>query len=156
MLMKSFVLSAYAAIALWASSLSANAAAFKVGTLICIADARIGFIVGSQQSLRCTFSRRNSSRRYIYEGTVRRIGLDIGFTPVGSLSWIVFARNSQIGRATLRGNYVGASGSVAFGVGLGANALIGGSRRTVVLQPVSIERQIGINLAAGIATLRLR
>lgn len=156
MSMKSLVLSACAFIVFCASSPSINAAPFKVGTMICIGDTRIGLIVGSQQSLRCTFSGRNSSRRYIYEGVVRRIGLDIGFTPVGSLSWIVLARNSQIGRGTLRGNYVGASGSVAFGPGLGANVLIGGSRRTVVLQPVSIERQIGLNLAAGIATLRLR
>jgi uncharacterized protein DUF992 len=70
--------------------------------------------------------------------------------------WRVFARNSQIGRGTLRGSYVGVSGSAAVGFGLGANALIGGSRRTIVLQPLSVERQIGLNLALGVAKLILR
>jgi hypothetical protein len=29
------------------------------------------------------------------------------------------------------------------------NVLIGGSRRTIVLQPLSVERGIGVNLAVG-------
>jgi hypothetical protein len=140
----------------FALSLPAHAAAFRAGTLTCAGSPRVGLIVGSRQSLRCIFRMRNGSRQYIYEGVVRRIGLDLGVTPAGSLIWVVFARNSQIGRGTLRGNYVGASGSVAFGPGLGANVLIGGSRRTVALQPLSVERQIGVSLAAGIATLTLR
>jgi hypothetical protein len=76
-------------------------------------------------------------------------------TSAGTLSWAVFARNSRIGPGTLRGSYVGASGNVALGPGLGANVLIGGSRRTIVLQPLSIERSIGINLAAGVTHLTL-
>jgi hypothetical protein len=95
-------------------------------------------------------------RQYIYEGTVSRIGLDLGVTQASSLTWVVFARNAEVGRGTLRGRYVGASGGVTFGPGLGVNVLVGGSRRTVVLQPLSIERQIGISVMAGIATLSLR
>jgi hypothetical protein len=76
-------------------------------------------------------------------------------TGAGTLSWAVLAKNSRIGPGTLRGSYVGASGNVALGPGLGANVLIGGSRRTVVLQPISIERSIGINLAAGVTNLTL-
>jgi hypothetical protein len=102
------------------------------------------------------FRARGSGRRYVYEGQIRRIGLDIGATRGGSLSWTVFARNSRIGPSTLRGNYVGGSASVSLGSGFGANALIGGSRRTIVLQPLSIERSSGINLAAGVTNLRLR
>ena len=67
-----------------------------------------------------------------------------------------FARNSQIGRGTLRGSYVGASGNVAVGVGLGAKVLIGGSRRTITLQPLSIEGQVGLNQALGVTNLVLR
>jgi hypothetical protein len=93
--------------------------------------------------------------QYIYQGRIRRVGIDIGVTSAGSLSWAVFARNSRIGPGTLRGSYVGASGNVALGPGLGANVLIGGSRRTVMLQPLSIERSIGLNLAAGVTNLTL-
>lgn len=156
MWMRSLLLPAVIGLVVCPPSRSAGAAPFKVGTLVCAGDARIGWVVGSRQSFRCTFRARPSSNRFIYEGTIRRAGIDIGFSPVGSLSWTVLARNSQIGRGTLRGHYVGISASAAFGPGLGANLLIGGSRRTVVLQPISIERQIGINLAAGVATLTLR
>jgi hypothetical protein len=134
----------------------AEASGFRAGTLTCLSDPRIGLIVGSSQSMRCTFQMRNQPRRYIYDGTIRRLGLDLGLTPASSLAWIVVARNSHVGRGTLRGHYVGASGSVAFGPGFGANVLIGGSRRTVVLQPLSVERQIGISLTAGVAALTLR
>jgi len=41
-------------------------------------------------------------------------------------------------------------------VGLGANALVDGSNRTIALQPLSVTGQIGLNLAAGVASLNLR
>jgi hypothetical protein len=51
---------------------------------------------------------------------------------------------------------VGASGNAALGVGLGANVLIGGSHRTISLQPLSVEGQFGVNLALGVSRLTLR
>jgi hypothetical protein len=128
---------------------------FRVGRLVCSADTRVGLVIGSSQSLRCVFYKRNPTRRYIYGGRIRRLGLDLGITQGGVLSWAVFARNSGIGPGTMRGSYVGASGNVAFGPGFGANVLIGGSRRSVILQPLSVERNIGINLAAGVTHLTL-
>ncbi|WP_271585944.1 DUF992 domain-containing protein [Bradyrhizobium sp. CCBAU 53415] len=134
----------------------ARADMFRVGRLLCLSSPRVGLIIASTQSLRCTFFyARRPPRQYIYEGRIRRVGLDLGVTSAGTLSWAVFAKNSRIGPGTLRGNYVGASGSVAVGPGLGANVLIGGSRRSVMLQPLSIERSIGINLAAGVTNLTL-
>jgi hypothetical protein len=56
----------------------------------------------------------------------------------------------------LAGTYVGGSGSASLGVGLGANALIGGSHRSIALQPLSVEGQVGVNLALGVAGLTLR
>jgi hypothetical protein len=38
--------------------------------------------------------------------------------------------------------------------GLGANVLIGGSNRTVALQPLSVSGQVGLNFAVGVAELR--
>jgi hypothetical protein len=130
--------------------------AFRVGRLSCIGSPRIGRVVGSTQSLRCVFHRRGSSRRYIYEGRIRRVGLDVGVIRAGTLSWTVFARNSpRIGPGRLTGNYVGASASAALGPGFGANVLVGGSRRSIVLQPLSVERSIGVHLAAGLTNLTL-
>ena len=129
---------------------------FRVGGLTCNTDPRVGLVLGSRQDMRCVFVASTTGQQYVYRGTIRRIGVDIGVTRGGTLFWAVFARNSQIGQGTLRGNYVGASGNVAIGVGLGAKVLIGGSRRTITLQPLSIEGQIGLNLALGVANLTLR
>ena len=129
---------------------------FRVGGLTCNTGPRVGLVLGSRQDMRCVFVASATGKQYTYTGTIRRLGVDIGVTRGGTLFWAVFARNSQIGRGTLRGSYVGASGNVALGLGLGAKVLIGGSRRTITLQPLSVEGQIGINLALGVANLVLR
>ena len=133
----------------------AHAQRFRVGRLLCASSPRVGMVLGSSQSLRCVFHAISPPRQYVYVGRIRRVGLDLGVTSAGTLSWAVFARNSRIRPGTLRGSYVGASGNVAVGPGLGANVLIGGSRRTIALQPISVERSIGFNLAAGVSNLTL-
>lgn len=144
-----------AAAVLCAAAPSAHADRFRVGMLQCDSTPRVGLVLGSAQSLRCVFRANNSSRQYVYEGRIRRVGIDLGVTSAGTFSWAVFARNSRVGPGTLRGNYVGASGNFAFGPGIGANVLVGGSRRTIALQPLSLERSIGLNLAAGVSNLTL-
>ena len=39
---------------------------------------------------------------------------------------------------------------------IGANVLIGGSNSTISLQPVSVEGNTGLNVAAGIGSISLR
>jgi hypothetical protein len=136
-------------------ALPARAETFRVGRLLCASTPRVGRVLGSTQSLRCIFHARNSPQQYVYVGQIRRVGLDLGATSGGVLSWAVFARNSRIGPSTRRGSYVGVSGKVALGPGIGVNALIGGSRRTIVLQPLSVERAIGFSVAAGVTSLTL-
>jgi hypothetical protein len=55
----------------------------------------------------------------------------------------------------LTGTYTGASAEVSIAAGLGANVLVGGSNRTVVLQPLSVQGQLGLDIAAGIGQLEL-
>jgi hypothetical protein len=116
----------------------------------------VGLLVGSRQNLRCVFRSNATGRHYSYTGTISRIGLDVGITGGGRLFWGVFAPTSHVGYGVLRGTYVGASGNASFGLGLGANVLVGGSHRTISLQPLSVEGQIGVNLALGVARLTLR
>jgi Protein of unknown function (DUF992) len=134
----------------------AQAQPVRVGGLTCNTGPRVGLIVGSRQNLRCVFQSSATGLRYDYTGTIGRLGLDVGITGGGRLFWGVFAPTSHVGRGTLRGTYVGASGNASFGVGLGANVLIGGSHRTISLQPLSVEGQVGVNLAVGVARLTLR
>ena len=91
----------------------------------------------------------------LYAGTLTKIGIDIGVTTGGELTWTVFAPTSRPAGA-LAGAYAGASAEATVGAGVGANVLVGGSNRTVELQPLSLQGQIGLNFAAGVAGIDLR
>jgi hypothetical protein len=82
------------------------------------------------------------------------IGVDIGVTSGGVIVWGVFAdSNRYLGMLT--GSYAGATAEFSVAAGLGANVLIGGSNRTVALQPVSVQGQVGLDIAGGIGALEL-
>jgi hypothetical protein len=126
----------------------------KVGMLTCRTSASLGLLVGSHQKLRCSFSPDNGPPEN-YVGHINRLGLDIGVKAGGAMAWGVFAPTAGLHHGALAGKYVGGSGSVSLGVGAGANALIGGSHRSIALQPLSVEGQVGVNLALGVAGLTL-
>src|SRR5215831_466440 len=126
----------------------------QIGTLTCNVASGWGFVFGSSRALRCTFA--GSGRTEHYAGTIQRFGVDIGFTQAGVLVWAVLAPTSNLAPGALAGNFVGATGSATVGVGAGANVLVGGSNRTISLQPVSFEGSTGLNVAAGIGAISLR
>lgn len=130
-------------------------AAVRVGTLSCNVAGGWGFVFGSSKSLRCTFS-TGARRVEHYYGTIKKFGVDIGYTQGGVLVWAVFAPTSDLAPGALSGDYGGATASATVGVGAGANALIGGSNRTISLQPLSVEGNTGLNVAAGIGAITLR
>jgi hypothetical protein len=127
----------------------------KVGVLRCRTSASLGLIVASHQRLRCTFS-PDSGRPENYVGHVNRLGIDLGIRAGGIMTWAVVAPTRGFHHGALAGRYVGASGSASLGVGVGANALVGGFHRSIALQPLSIEGHTGVNLALGVAGLTLR
>lgn len=128
----------------------------RVGVLTCNVAPAVGFIVGSRREMSCLFRPDGRGRREAYAGTFNRVGLDIGVTGRGVLAWTVFAPTRRLAPAQLAGNYSGASAQATVAVGVGANALVGGSRDTVALQPLSVQAQTGLNLAIGVGTLSLR
>jgi hypothetical protein len=83
-----------------------------------------------------------------------RVGLDIGVTTGGAIIWGVFANTDRYA-GMLTGTYAGASGEVSIAAGLSANVLVGGSNDTVALQPISVQGQVGLNIAAGVGALEL-
>ena len=149
------------AIGVIATALAADAALaqgrdrVQVGQLTCGISGGIGLIVGSQRALNCTFAPAVGGPIEIYEGTLTKIGIDIGVTTGGELTWTVFAPTSRPAGA-LAGDYAGASAEASVGAGVGANVLVGGSDRAVALQPLSLQGQIGLNVAAGVAGIDLR
>jgi hypothetical protein len=128
----------------------------EAGTLTCQLRPTIGLIIGSRQRMSCVFTIANTGRREAYAGSITRLGLDIGISAGGRMVWLVRARGTRLPPRALTGLYVGASGDIALGVGVGANALVGGSDKSVVLQPLSLEASVGVNLALGVAGLRLQ
>jgi hypothetical protein len=127
----------------------------QVGTLTCNVAAGWGFVFGSSKEIRCNFARAGGPPEH-YAGAINKFGVDIGYTQGGVLVWGVFAPTANLAPGALSGNYVGATGSATVGVGAGANVLIGGSNRTISLQPLSIEGNTGLNVAAGIGAMNLR
>ncbi len=127
----------------------------RVGTLECDVAGRAGFIVGSSTSLTCTFRHVSNRPPERYRGTMTIVGLDVGATSGARMVWRVLAPTSDVGPGALAGRYTGASAQVTAGVGVGANALVGGFNRSFVLNPVSLGTQTGVNLAAGVSRLRL-
>ena len=136
------------------SAVEVQAQGVQVGNLSCQVSGGIGLIVTSQKELACTYTNTRGELE-VYTGVIRRFGLDIGATTGGQLAWAVFAP-SAISRGALAGSYIGAGGEATVGAGVGANALIGGSNRSVALQPLSIQGQQGFNVAAGVTDFELR
>jgi hypothetical protein len=127
----------------------------KAGTLECAIAPGVGFIVGSQREVHCTFVGPDGAPRESYVGAITRFGIDIGVTAGGRMAWAVYAPSAP-GRWALAGDYAGASAEATIGAGLGANVLVGGSNRTIALQPVSVQAQAGLDIAVGVAELTLR
>jgi Protein of unknown function (DUF992) len=127
----------------------------RVGTLTCNVAGGWGFVFGSSRALRCVLTPGPGHPEH-YFGNISKFGVDIGFTQGGVLVWAVFAPSTNIGPHALAGDYAGATASATVGVGAGANVLIGGSNRSVALQPLSIEGNTGLNVAAGVAAITLR
>ena len=126
----------------------------EAGVLEC-AGTTASFVVGSVTELRCIF-KGPDGRADPYTATIRRVGVDIALPANIAMAWGVFAPTRNIGPGDLRGTYAGAGASATAVVGVGANALVGGSNNTIALHPLSLQGQTGLGVAAGVAGLELR
>jgi hypothetical protein len=159
MFMRKFALPVVAVAAL---SLAAAASAqtqqrptgVNVGSLTCNVAGGMGFIFGSSKDLNCLFARTDGVAER-YTGTIKRFGVDIGFTKEAHVVWLVFSPG-QVTPGALAGSYVGATAAATVGAGVGANVLVGGSNKQISLQPVSVEGSVGLNVAGGVAEVELR
>lgn len=129
-------------------------AGVNVGSLTCNVAGGTGFVFGSSKELDCILAKTDgTAERYV--GTIKKFGVDVGFTKQAHIVWLVFAPG-QVANGALAGDYVGPTASASVGVGFGANVLIGGGNKQISLQPVSIEGNAGLNVAAGLAEVTLK
>ena len=134
---------------------SGGGATTKVGYLSCNVASGWGIIFGSSRALDCTYTPVSGKEPEKYKGSITKFGADIGYLQSGVILWTVVAPSTNTGPGALAGHYAGATASAAAGVGAGANVLVGGMHSSIALQPISIEGQAGLNVAAGIATIDL-
>ena len=133
---------------------AAGKSGVNVGSLNCRVSGGMGFVFGSSKDLDCLLARTDGVAEH-YVGTINKYGVDIGFTKEAQMIWLVFAPGA-IGAGALAGEYGGATAGAAVGVGVGANVLLGGSNKQISLQPVSVEGSVGLNVAAGVASVTLK
>lgn len=131
----------------------------QAGTLVCKGDGGWGAIITSKKTFDCTFSSADRKTIGSYTGVIRKFGLDLGVTGDTTLTWLVFGPAAMVGEnyvaGSLAGEYAGVGAEASLVVGLGANALVGGSEQSFALQPISVQVQTGLSVAAGVQTLRL-
>src|ERR1700694_4462611 len=126
----------------------------RAGILQCQGGQNVGFVVGSVTSLECVFQ-SEGRRPEPYVATVRRYGVDLGITDQTRLAWAVNAPTGRVGYGDLAGNYGGVGANASVGVGFGGNFLVGGPANSYALQPISVQGQTGLNVAAGVADIQL-
>lgn len=126
-----------------------------VGTLTCKSKGTVGMVLGSKEALSCSYNPAGSTPPQPYAGTLTKYGLDLGVSGETVMIWTILGSGNLLPEGALAGTYVGVSAEAAVGLGAGANALVGGSNNSIVLQPLSLEGQTGMNVAVGVAELTL-
>ena len=127
----------------------------KVGMLNCNVSSGWGLVFGSSRDVNCSFAPAQGKDER-YKGTISKFGADIGYSSSAVMVWAVWAPTSSMAPGALAGDYGGVTASASAGVGAGANVLVGGFNKSFTLQPLSIEGNTGLNVAAGVAGLKLQ
>ena len=131
----------------------------KIGYLNCHVASGWGFIFGSSRKLECVYTPSASGKKIEnYSGSITKFGADIGYLQSGVILWTVVAPGVKITEnpGLLAGHYGGVTASATVGLGLGGNVLVGGFDGSIALQPISIEGNTGLNVAAGVAGVDLK
>ena len=127
----------------------------KAGALSCDVSAGLGLILTQKQTMRCTFTPANGAPPDFYTGRIDEFGVALGEVAQGHLIWAVLAPAAGVPHGALAGTYAGVGAEATAGVGVGANVLVGGTGRAFSLQPLSVEGQVGVNVAGGVTTVTL-
>jgi hypothetical protein len=86
----------------------------QVGMLSCKLNPSIGFVIFGHQSMECRFVQNPPFPVQLYEGALNTVGIDLGISAGGVLGWAVLAPTAGPPPGALAGEYVGATGEVAW------------------------------------------
>ena len=131
----------------------------EIGVVTCdyIPGSKVNLLIFSSASFNCVFKHGGVKDYYDGESGIR-LGLDLQWTDQSTMSYTVMVSTGKDidWSQALTGTYTGGKASVAFGVGLGAAVLIGGSADSVALVPLAIEAGTGFGATAGLGYLSLK
>jgi hypothetical protein len=128
---------------------------YYIGSLSCNVSGSVGLIFGSSKNLSCVFL-TNSGGTETYQGSIKKFGIDIGFTKAAHVLWHVYSLGTDRGAGALAGQFVGGQESLAAGVSAGTNGLYGGRNNEIILESITItDKKSGLNFADGVAELSL-
>jgi hypothetical protein len=128
----------------------------QIGTLSCDVSRGIGLFVVEKQSLSCVFKQLGGAPPQGYTGSIDQFGVAIGEVGAGHLVWGVVSVTKGLPVGALAGTYAGVGANASLVVGGGANVLVGGTGRAFTLQPISVEGEVGVNIAGGVTALTLK
>lgn len=134
---------------------TANAAGVKIGVLSCHVDRGWGYVIGSSHDVSCLYHRDSGVDSH-YRGSISKFGVDLGYTGDGEIVWEVVAPTSDVSAGALEGKYAGATAGATVGIGGNVNLLVGGLDKSIALQPISVQGNTGLDVAAGIGAMNLR
>lgn len=143
-----------AAAILLAATIPAWSVNAQVGILQCDTSIGIGEILARKQTMTCVFTRSDGTVEN-YTGTIHQYGIELGELKEAHLVWAVVSGSLAEENGLLSGKYDGVHAEVAAGFGLGADILVGGTEKAFALQPLAVEGQTGINIAAGVEQVEL-
>lgn len=156
--MKKILAAVAMAMGVSAMPLTVQAAGVEIGWLDCVVDkaGRIE-VFTSNRAVDCQYTPRGGlSAPERYSGTIEKLGLNIGATGHKVMQWKVMqVGNDAYEPGSLAGTYYGASAEATAAGGIGANVLGGGSDSSFLLQPVSVQEQGGVNVAAHVTRFTL-
>jgi len=135
-----------------------STAGTKIGILTCktVPNSGVNLLIHSTVDITCRFESTDGSGVEHYVGeTGVGFGIDLSYNINKQMVFTVFAADTVNGSHKLAGKYGGAGASVSAGVGGGVQLLVGGSNKSVSLQPV-IEGSTGIGASVGITYLFLQ
>ena len=129
---------------------------YFIGTLNCNVSGSVGLIFGSSKDLSCVFV-TNAGAVENYQGSIKKFGVDIGFTKAAHVLWHVYSLGTDRGAGALAGQFAGGQESVSAGASAGGTGLLGGRNNEIVLESVSIaQKNAGLNFADGVAKMSLK
>ena len=149
------------AIAVFAAIGSGQAQPFKgtkyyVGSLNCHVSGSTGYIFGSSKELDCMLVRPSGATE-AYEGSIKKYGIDIGYTKAAYVEWHAYSLKDNVPVGAMGGDFLGTQGSISAGAAAGSDGLIGGSEKSIMLQSVVLQGDdAGLNFAQGIAAISLK